>query len=131
MVVSDEAPRSDPVATCSTFDSFEPYGIEDGSVLVDRAALLLDVPMTVEVTATDDVLSATSAAFRESFRRLTGRQAIPEPVAAAVDDAAAWTADDLGGATVDVETTLLPEFYRQLAAFHCTYRERRAAPRRR
>ncbi|MFB6126371.1 MAG: hypothetical protein ABEJ79_03615 [Halolamina sp.] len=126
--MSDETTRRDLEATCSTFDSFEPYGIEDGSLLVDRAAMLLHVPMTVEVTVTDDVLSTTSAAFRESFRRLTGHQAVPEPVAAAVDDAAAWTANDLGDAAVGVETTLLPQFYRHLAAFHCAYREDGAVP---
>lgn len=101
---------------------FEPYGVEHAGSLVRGTVDVVALPQTTPVAVTDDAVRAVAVAFREVFRAASGRATVPDPVAAAVDDAVAWTADKLGGETVDVRGELVPAFHRRVAAFHAAYR---------
>jgi hypothetical protein len=110
---------------CATTGSFAGYGVEDGSVLVRRIYRSL-AATDAEGPYTDGTFDRLERAFREAFAAETGLDDLPEPVALALEDALYRTREGYLGATADLRTALVTDFYRDLAGYHCAYTTRRA-----
>ncbi|WP_205742923.1 hypothetical protein [Halalkalirubrum salinum] len=62
-------------------------------------------------------------AFTRAYLTTTDEYDLPERVAAAIDDAAAWIKEAFGDRPdADLRTEVLPSFYQQASPFHCRYR---------
>jgi len=113
-------PRDDG---CSTTTSFDTYGIEDGSDLIRGTYYRLVAEGIETVDPSGPFFDRLANSFTHTFVRLAGTDDLPPALAAAIEDATARTAEEVGDdATVDLRTGVLPAFYRRVAGFHCAYR---------
>lgn len=105
---------------CATTGSFADYGVEDGSVLVRRMYRSL-AGTDAEGPYTGATFDRLERAFRSAFASETGLDGLPEPVDLALEDALYRTREGYLGATRDLRTGLVTDFYRDLAGYHCAY----------
>lgn len=108
---------------CTTTSSFTDHGLDRGSVLIQRTYYKLAGAGITEFQSTEEFFDQLEAAFTWAYIVSTDEPGVPSHVEAAIDDAVAWTREQFADAEeVDLRTELLPRFYSELAAFHCSYR---------
>lgn len=112
---------------CTTTGSFAAYGVPDGGVLVNRMHRSL-VATDEEGPYTTGTFDRLERAFRAAFADVTGLGDLPEPVALALEDALYRTREHYLGATADLRTDVVTDFYRDLAGYHCAYTQPRSVP---
>ncbi|MFB6301352.1 MAG: hypothetical protein ABEH78_00605 [Haloferacaceae archaeon] len=112
---------------CATTAAFDAYGVSDGSVFVRRIHRAL-AATDAEGPYTTGTFDRLERAFRAAFADETGLNDLPEPVALALADALYWTRERYLGATADLRTDVVTDFYRELAGYHCAYARPRSAP---
>lgn len=108
---------------CSRHDAaFDGYGIENGTDLIQATYYRLRPERSRRVTVTPDLVAATTRAFRSVFVQQATLPVVPEPVDAAIVDAASETVHEtLGEGRVDLRTEFVPAFYRNVARLTCQY----------
>lgn len=110
---------------CTTTGSFVDDGIDDGHRLVQRTYYRLRAA-DERFEPTEGFFDRLAVAFRWAYMETADGNEVPDHVEAALDDARVFTAErfadaDPGG--LDLRTEVVPAFYREVAGFHCAYRE--------
>jgi len=107
---------------CTTTESFDDHGIEDGSDLIQQAAYrMADVETTFDPT--ESFFDRIESAFLWAYLGNTEETGVPGHVQAALDDARVLTHEEFADeADADLRTDVIPAFYRRFAGFHCAYR---------
>ncbi|AFK18241.1 hypothetical protein E6P09_05615 [Haloferax mediterranei ATCC 33500] len=115
--------QADAVPCSTTITALAEYGLSDGNELVRRTYDDLEEDGFGAFEPTAAYFDRVAATFRALFVELTGTTPVPTVVDAALDDAQYATLQvvDTGS---DLETEVLPEFYKQFAGYYCTYRGR-------
>jgi hypothetical protein len=123
MTTNDDHPDAvDPDDSCTTSESFADHGIDDGSVLIQRAYYRLS-EADREFAPTEPFFESVESAFIWAYLGTTDDRGVPSHVEAALDDARILTRESFTDRPdADVRTEVLPAFYRQFAGFHCAYR---------
>ena len=99
------------------------HGIVDGSDLIRRTHYRLRDDGDGRFEPTDRFFDRLTDAFTRAYLAATGEHALPDHVAAAVDDARARIDSEFADAPdADLPTEVLPRFYRYAAGYHCAYR---------
>jgi hypothetical protein len=112
--------------TCSTHDNaFADYGIQTGTDLVHRTHYRLRDREYTDPAATPAFLDALEKSFQAAYVDAAAVPIVPEPVAAAIDDARTAMAHRLldGGADGDLRSDVVPDYYRLVASYYCEYRD--------
>lgn len=135
--VTEPLPPTDPrdgtpnrsAKRCTTTTAFAEYGIDDGVTLIRRTYYRLVDDDSLAFEPTDAFLDRLTFAFVAAFLRSADRDAVPEPVVVALDDATARTLEEFQDGGVDADdrdlrTRVLPAFYQRVAGFYCAYRDR-------
>ena len=114
---------TDTADDCTTTESFDDHGIDDGSELIRRTHYRLVADGDGEFEPTERFLDRLSDAFTRAYLTVTDTYELPPHVAAAVDDARVWTGTEfMDEPDADLRGTVIPAFYRHAAGFHCAYR---------
>ncbi|MFT4933069.1 MAG: hypothetical protein ACI91T_002974 [Natronomonas sp.] len=112
---------------CSTHErAFVEYGVPTGGDLVGAMHYRLRNRGTTEAASTPDFLDALAKSFEDAYIDEASIPIVPEPVAAAIDDARTTYAHrllDEPDADRDLRTDVLPAFYRLVARYYCENRE--------
>jgi hypothetical protein len=113
--------------TCSTHDrAFLDYGVPTGGDLAQDAYYRLRKRGFTEASPTPAFLDGLAKAFEGAYVAEASVPIVPEPVAAAIDDARTTFAHRLlddPDADRDLRTDVLPTFYRLVARYYCENRE--------
>ena len=113
----------DATEGCTTTESFDDHGIDDGSELIRRTYYRLVAADEDAFEPTERFLDRLADAFTRAYLTVTDAYEPPPHVAAAIDDARVWVgvefADD---PDADLRGEVIPAFYRHAAGFHCAYR---------
>lgn len=115
--------------TCDTTSAFDAYGIPDGVDLVHRTRhrLLSNVDGSFEPTRA--FLERIDRAFRAAYIQAAEVPLLPEPLAVALEDAAALTAEAYAEEPdADFRDEVLPSYYGTLVGLFCRYLETGADP---
>lgn len=109
---------------CTTTGSFGDHGVDDGSALVHRTYYRLIDGGWTAFAPTAEFYDALESAFLWTYLAAADETDVPGHVETAIDDALAVTAAEFDDrADADLRTEVVPTFYRQVAGFHCVYRE--------
>lgn len=114
----------DRATDCTTTESFNDHGIDDGSGLIRRTYYRLVADGDDEFEPTERFLDRLADAFTRAYLTATDSYELPAHVAAAIDDARVWTGTEFADEpNADLRRTVIPAFYRHAAGFHCAYRD--------
>ena len=112
---------------CSTHDrAFVEYGVPAGGDLVQDTYYRLRNRGTTEAAPTPAFLDALTKSFEDAYVHAASIPIVPEPVAAAIDDARTTFVHRLlddPDADRDLRTDALPTFYRLVARYYCENRD--------
>lgn len=105
--------------TPDTIDIFEPFGIPDGRVLVNGTIteLTYTAPKPQKEQTTTDHLRHLGHAFRRAFTKVAEVPVICEALSRAIEEAVGTTIHTYLGKDADLETTIVPTFYRYVVSF--------------
>jgi hypothetical protein len=113
-----------PGDNCTTTGSFTDHGVTDGSDLILQTYYRLLDDGVAQFSPTEEFFDHLVDSFRRIYLLSAEEGAVPDHVAAAIDDARVWTAKEYADEPeADLREEVLPTFYQQAAAFHCQYRE--------
>ncbi|MFB6233118.1 MAG: hypothetical protein ABEH61_02550 [Haloarculaceae archaeon] len=109
--------------SCTTTESFDDHGIDDGSDLIRRAHYRLSGDGIPAFEPTEAFFGRIETAFLWAYLGSTEDRGVPQHVEAALTDARALTHEEFSDRQdADLRTEVLPAFYRRFAGFHCAYR---------
>lgn len=109
---------------CTTTESFDDHGIDDGSALIRRTYYRLVADGEDSFEPTERFLDRLADAFARAYLTATDAYELPPHVEAAVDDARVWVeAEFAADPDADLRGEVIPAFYRHAAGFHCAYRD--------
>ena len=107
---------------CTTTNSFDDHGIDDGNNLIQRTYYRLQGGETIQFEPTEEFFDRLEVAFIWAYLGSVEGTAVPEHVVAAIGDAKVLTREEFRGRPdADLRTEVIPAFYRELAGFHCAY----------
>lgn len=111
--------------SCSTHaDAFADHGIEDGANLISKAYYILARQNIRTPDASSAFVTQVARAFRQAYIQHAAIPLVPEPIDAAIDDAADMLVHAvLDEPAADLRTELLPVFYHQVATLYCSHLE--------
>jgi len=109
---------------CTTTGSFSDHGIDDAVDLVTRTYYRLETAERGGFSPDDAFFDRRESAFVWAYLRSVDDAGIPPHVALSIDDERAITREAFADRPdADLQTEVLPAFYRRVAGFHCVYRE--------
>ncbi len=121
MAATDDSPSHDEA--CTTTDSFDDHGIDDGSDLIQEAYYRLSGEDVPAFAPTESFFARIESAFIWAYLGSTEDRGVPRHVEVALNDARALTHEEFEDREdADLRTVVLPAFYRRFAGFHCAYR---------
>lgn len=104
---------------CTTTGSFADHDIEDGARIVQRTSYRLAEGNGAEFAPTETFFDALETAFIWAYLASADENGISDHVAAAIDDASAFTTREFADREdADPRTEALTTFYRHAARFH-------------
>lgn len=119
-----DSPSPTMSTTCDTANAFTLYGIPDGVDLLHRMRYQLLAGGDGEFEPTDAFVDRIERAFRTAYRRAADAPEVADPLDAAVEDAAALTAEAyVDDPDADLRRDVLPSFYATLVGLFCRYIE--------
>lgn len=112
-------PRPPPMPTTSAFDA---YGITDGVDLVHRTSYRLLATGDGSFEPTAAFLARVDRAFWAAYIRAAAVPLVPTPLDAALEDAAALTAEEFADEPdADLRGEVLPSYYGTPVGLFCRY----------
>lgn len=122
--MSDPLPdRLDDAANCTTTASFDDHEIEDGMALITGTYARLQ-GFDIAYEPAEWFYEALEIAFTAAYLEMTDESTLPSHVAAAIEDARYFIATEFDEQPeASLRNEVIPTFYRQVAGFHCIYRQ--------
>jgi hypothetical protein len=124
MAERDDRPASGPREDCTTTESFDDHGIDDGHELVTETHRRLRAARVAGFQPTEAFFDRLESAFTWAYLGTVDDAGVPDGVALAIEDARHAIEAEFGDREdADLRTDVVPAFYRSVAGYHCAYRD--------
>lgn len=124
MARRDDRPAGGPREDCTTTESFDDHGIDDGHELVTETHRRLREARVDGFQPTDAFFDRLESAFTWAYLGSVDDAGVPDDVALAIADARHAVEDEFADSDdAALRTDVVPAFYRSVAGYHCAYRD--------